>query len=61
MAVVITGHYAFMINVKFVKMRLNKRNMERYKKCRNYVVIIVIIDRYVEIYCRGILPEFALI
>lgn len=49
MAVVITGHYAFMINFKFVKMRLNERNMERYKKCRNYVIIIVIIDRYVEI------------
>lgn len=54
-------YWTLCIYDKFVKMCLNTRNMERYKKCRNYVVIIVIIDRYVEIYCRGILPEFALI
>lgn len=43
---VITGHYAFIINFTFLKMLLNERNIKRYKKCRNYVVIIVIIDRY---------------
>lgn len=48
MAVVITGHCVFMINFKFVKMRLIERNMKRYKKCRNYVVIIVVIDRYAD-------------